>query len=375
MRDLPLHGIVVVELGDSASAPFAGQVLAALGATVWKIERPTGDSSRGWGPSQWRGAGASWHALNRGKRSLCLDIKNPKDLATLHELIKTQADVFLHNLRPGSSGQYSLDAQSLRAIKPELVYYELGAYGHAGPLNKEPGYDPLMQAFAGIMSLTGEPGQSPVRAGVSIVDFGSGMWAVIGILSALFARQRTGDGATVNGSLLETAITWMTVGIANYNADGEPGGRHGSGVAFIVPHRGYETADGSLIVSCANDSLFARLCTALERPEWAQDERFATNAARLRNRSLIDGLIGERLATQTRSYWKNLLKNAGLPSAPVQTTAELLAHEQTEALGILMKPQEDEIALVGLPLSFDGVRPPPLASAPTLGEHNHLLAQ
>ncbi|KWI47720.1 CoA transferase [Burkholderia pseudomultivorans] len=373
LRDLPLSGVVVVELSDSASAPFAGKILASLGAEVWKIERPTGDSARGWGPSEWKGSGAAYHALNRGKRSVCIDIKDREQLATLHRLIAEHADVFIHNLRPGSSAQYGLDADSLRVTKPELVYCEIGAFGHLGPLNTLPGYDPLMQAFSGIMSITGEEGQAPVRAGVSIVDFGSGLWAVIGILSALYRRQIKHCGATVNGSLLETAIGWMTVAIANYSADGDTGGRHGSGVAFIVPHRAYATADGYLIVSAANDALFAKLCAALERPEWARDERFATNAARLRNRAEIDRLIGGQLATESRATWQARLQAAGIPVAPIQTTAEVVAHAQTHALGIIEKPSDDEIGLVGLPLSFDGKRPPPLHAAHEIGADNASL--
>jgi crotonobetainyl-CoA:carnitine CoA-transferase CaiB-like acyl-CoA transferase len=183
--ELPLNGVLVVELSDNASLPFCGQILAALGADVWKVERPVGDASRKWGPSQWKGSGAAFHALNRGKRSICIDIKDPEQLATLHELIDRHADVFMHNLRPGSAGQYGLDPENLRARKPELIYSELGAFGHVGPMNKDPGYDPLMQAFSGIMSLTGEEGQPPVRSGVSIIDFGTGLWTAIGILAAL----------------------------------------------------------------------------------------------------------------------------------------------------------------------------------------------
>ncbi|NOV24407.1 CoA transferase [Cupriavidus necator] len=370
MRDLPLDGVVVVELSDSASAPFAGQILAALGADVWKIERPTGDSARGWGPSKWKGSGAAFHAINQGKRFISLDIKDPDDLATLHRLIAEHADVFFHNLRPGSAAQYGLDPDSLRVTKPELVCCEVGAFGNVGPLNQAPGYDPLMQAFAGIMSVTGEEGQPPVRAGVSIVDFGAGMWAVIGILAALCRRQRKHVGATVHSSLLETAIAWMTVGIANYNADGDTGGRHGSGVGFIVPHRAYDTADGHLVVSCANDRLFARLCAALDRPEWSTDPRFATNDARLRNRGQIDALIGGRLAEHPRAHWQEVLGAAGLPCAPVQTTSELVNHEQTRALGIIGKPTGDDLALVGLPLLFNGRRPGPLSAARDVGEDN-----
>ncbi|MFF1762920.1 CaiB/BaiF CoA transferase family protein [Streptomyces sp. NPDC058266] len=370
LRDLPLSGIVVVELSDSASAPFTGKVLAELGAEVWKVERPSGDSARGWGPSMWKGSGAAFHALNRGKRCISVDIKDRDQLATLHRLIAERADVFIHNLRPGSSAQYGLDADSLRVTKPELICCEIGAFGHEGPLNTLPGYDPLMQAFSGIMSVTGEEEGAPVRAGVSIVDFGSGMWAVIGILAALHRRNTKHCGATVNGSLLETAIAWMSVGIAGYNTDGAPGERHGSGVAFIVPHHAYPTADGDLVVSCANDALFARLCEVLERPEWATDDRFATNAGRLRNRSEIDRLIGERLAKESRAYWQQRLQASGIPVAPIQTTAEIIAHEQTRALGIIGKPSDDEIGVVGLPLSFDGKRPPPLPAARDIGADN-----
>jgi crotonobetainyl-CoA:carnitine CoA-transferase CaiB-like acyl-CoA transferase len=372
---LPLAGMTVVELGDSASAPFAGHILAGLGAEVWKVERPGGDSARGWGPSQWKGSGAAFHALNRGKRSICLDIKDPVQLATLHDLIERHADVFLHNLRPGSNGQYRLDPESLRARKPDLVVCEIGAYGHVGPLSNLPGYDPLMQAFSGIMMLTGEEGQSPVRAGVSIVDFGTGMWAVIGVVSALLRRERNQVGATVNSSLLETAIAWMSIGIANYAADGNPGGRHGSGVAFIVPHRAYAAADGHAIISAANDRLFARLCEALDHPEWATDPKFATNAARLENRKAIDELIGGRMKDHTRAHWQQHFDAFGLPCASVQTTAELYAHEQTRALGILGKTTDDEIDLAGMPLSFDRQRPPALAAAPEIGQDNQRLAQ
>ncbi|MET9262110.1 CoA transferase [Amycolatopsis sp. NPDC004079] len=372
-RELPLSGIVVVELSDSASAPFAGKILAELGAEVWKVERPTGDSARGWGPSAWKGDGAAFHALNRGRRYLRVDIKDREQLATLHRLIAERADVFLHNLRPGSAAKYGLDAESLRVTKPELVHCEIGAFGKAGPLRELPGYDPLMQAFSGIMDITGEHDGGPVRAGVSIVDFGTGMWAVIGILAALHRRHVKHTGAAVDASLLETAIAWNSVGIAGYGADGYPGSRHGSGVAFIVPHRAFAASDGALIISCANDALFARLSSALGHAEWGADPRFATNAARLENRADIDRLIGERIASGTRAQWQDRLQAAGIPCAPVQTTPELVSHEQTRELGIIGTADEGEIGVVGLPLSFDGRRPPPLPAVRPIGADNDLL--
>jgi formyl-CoA transferase len=373
--ELPLSGLVVVELSDNASLPFAGQILASLGADVWKVERPTGDASRTWGPSKWKGSGAAFHALNRGKKSICIDIKDPNQLSELHALIVGHADVFMHNLRPGSSEQYGLDPENLRACKPELICCEIGAFGHLGPMRKDPGYDPLMQAFSGIMSLTGEKDQPPVRSGVSVVDFGTGLWAVIGVLSAVYRRKSKNMGATVNSSLLETAVTWMSIGVANYMADGEPGNRHGSGIAFLVPHRAFAASDGHLVVSCGHDRLFACLCEALDHPEWATDPRYATNSARLVNRDEIDGLIGKRLASQSRAFWAQRLDTFGIPNAPVQTTAEMCMHPQIASLGILSKPSEDEIALAGLPLSFDRQRPPPLHSARDIGHDNDLLRE
>lgn len=372
-EQLPLAGIVIVELSDNASAPFAGKTLAELGAEVWKVERPSGDSARGWGPSSAHGSSGAFHAINRGKRCISVDIKSPAELARLRQLILERADVFLHNLRPATSGAYGLDPETLRAHKPELICAEIGAFGHVGPMKDLPGYDPLMQAFAGIMSITGENGRSPVRAGVSIVDFGSAMWSVIGIVSALLARRTTGRGSTINGSLLETAIAWMSIGIANYNIDGETGDRHGSGVAFIVPHRAYPTCDGDLIVSAANDALFARLAAALGHPEWALDERFTTNAGRLAHRDLIDANIGAVLRTGSREHWQSVLRDAGLPVAPIQTVAEIVAHAQTEALGIIQSPNSDDFATVGLPLSFDGFRPPPLHPVRCVGADNAAL--
>ncbi|MET9327645.1 CoA transferase [Tsukamurella sp. NPDC003166] len=372
--ELPLHGVVVVELGDSAAGPYAGEVLAALGADVWKVERPTGDSSRGWGPSQWRGDGAAFHALNRGKRMISVDIKNDRDLARLQRLIRDHADVFLHNLRPGNAENYGLDAAALRALKPELVHCELGAFGHVGPMRTEPGYDPLMQAFAGIMSLTGEASGPPVRAGVSIVDFGAGLWSALGIVSALVRRGRLGVGASVNSSLLETAIGWNTVAIAGFHADGDPGGRHGSGIAFIVPHRAFPTADGDLVMSAANDGMFAKLARALGHPEWISDPRFATNEGRLAHRDELEGFIEGVARTATREHWRTVLGAAGVPCAPVQSIAELVEHPQTKALALIDAPAGDDIPIVGLPLSFDGVRPPPLHSARPRGADDDALA-
>ena len=370
---LPLAGFTVVELTDNASAPYAGEVLAQLGAEVWKVERPGGDASRSWGSERWRGACASYHVLNRGKRALCLDVKNTGDLAQLHRLINERADVFIHNLRPGTAGKYQLDSETLRGRKPSLVYCEVGAFGHKGPLRKEPGYDPLMQAFSGIMSLTGDSDRPPSRAGVSIIDLGTGAWAALGIITALLRRNIQGTGATVNCSLLETALTWMALSLGTAAAGGQQSERFGSGISFIAPSRAYMAADGYLMLSCANDALFAKLCGALGHPEWSSDKRFVNNTARLQHREQLDTLLEACLIQHTRDHWQRKLQADGVPSAPVQTVEEVLNNEQVKALGILGKSSEEEFQAVGFPMSFDGLRPPPLEPAGTLGQNNGLL--
>lgn len=370
---LPLSGFVVVELTDNASAPFGGEILAQLGAEVWKVERPGGDASRRWGSDRCRGASSSYHVLNRGKQCLCLDIKNEAELARLHQLIDDKADVFIHNLRPGTSGKYRLDATTLRRRKPSLVYCEVGAFGHVGPMREEPGYDPLMQAFSGIMSLTGDADRPPSRSGVSIIDLGTGTWAALGIVVALLRRQTQGTGATVNCSLFETALAWMALSLGTHAAGGKKAGRLGSGIGFIAPSRAYMTADGYLMVSCANDHLFGKLCGALGRPDWATDARFATNSARLQHRAALDALLESRLAQHPRAVWQERLLALGVPSAPVQEVEEVFQCEQVRALAILQSPAEDEMPVIGLPLSFDGERPPPLSPAGDLGQANHRL--
>ncbi|MFO1188390.1 MAG: CoA transferase [Alphaproteobacteria bacterium] len=375
--DHPLSGIVVVELGDSAAAPFTGHILACLGAEVWKVERPgSGDPSRSWGgPSDsWQNAGqnagAIFHALNRGKKSVVIDLKNAAELERLSSFIDTRADVFFHNLRPGTAGRFGLDETALTGRKPSLVYCTVGAFGARGPMNRLPGFDPLMQAYSGIMSVTGEQGQAPVRAGVSLVDFGTGLWAAFGIMTALYTRQAMGAGTIVDSSLFETAIGWMSAGIATYQVSKQPQMPMGSGIAFIAPYRAYPTADGYLIVACANDRLFAKLCAALGAPQWSDDPRFRTNADRVAHRAALDALIVERLRPRSRGEWRTLLDEAGVPCSPIQTVDEVTHDPQTKALGLLSAPPDDPLPLVTLPLSFQGERPRPMSRAPRLGEHN-----
>ena len=240
----PLAGMVVIELGHSVAAPFAGQVLADLGAEVIKIEKPEGDDARKWGPPFVDGASASFQALNRNKLSVIGRLRDPLELGKIKRLILDRADVCLQNLRPGQVLQLGLDAASLLAAKPALVYCNMGAFGARGPLAARPGYDPLMQAASGIMSVVGTEGQPSVRVGPSMVDMGTGMWAVIGILSTLLKRKGDGIGGVVDVSLYETATSWMSLHAAQFLASGEVPVKTGSGQVGIVPYRAYRSADG-----------------------------------------------------------------------------------------------------------------------------------
>jgi crotonobetainyl-CoA:carnitine CoA-transferase CaiB-like acyl-CoA transferase len=364
----PLAGIVVVELGHSVAAPHAGQILADLGAEVVKIEKPEGDDARKWGPPFVDGAAATFQSLNRGKRSAVCELRDEAQRARLVEYIVERADVVLQNMRPGQVDALGLGAAALRARKSSLVYCNLGAFGSAGPLAGRPGYDPLMQAFGGIMSVVGEEGRAPVRVGPSIVDMGTAMWAVIGIVAALYRRRGSGEGGVVDVSLFETAAAWMTMYAAQYLASGELPRKNGSGQAGIVPYRAYRTADGDLVVAAGNDALFRRLCEVLGHAEWAADARFVTNPERVRNQQALYALIEAEMTKRTSAAWSAALDAAGVPCAPVQNVAQMLEHEQLRALGLLQQAPGSSIPLVGLPISFDGERAVPRSASPRLGE-------
>ncbi len=368
----PLSGIVVVEIGHSVAAPYAGMILGELGAEIIKVENPKGgDACRGWGPPFTEGTATAFHAFNRAKRGITIDLGDPAEVDRLRALIRDRADVLIHNLKHGTLGRYGLSADVLRAEKPGLVYCNLGAFGATGPLRDRPGYDPMMQAYGGLMSLLGEDGRPPVRVGVSIIDIATGMWSVIGILAALQERQRTGRGGVVDTSLYETTLAWMTLPISAYLANGEIPTRHGSGIEQIVPYQAFETADGFMMVAAGNDNLFRRLCAALGRPGLAEDPRFRTNSNRVVNRGSLIPILEDIFAAAPVDAWAAKLDAAGIPNSPIQSLDKVVGDAQTVALGIIQQgPGSPALSLVGLPLSFDGARPPFAKPAPRLGENN-----
>lgn len=369
----PLAGIVVIELGTSVAGPTAGMFLAELGATVVKVEGPRGDDARQWGPPFLGEAAATFQAINRNKQSLRVDFKSGEDLARLHDYIGAKADVVIQNLRPGVAEKFTLDAESLRKANPGLVYCNLSAFGTSGPLASMPGYDPLLQAFGGIMSVTGHEDAEPVRVGPSILDQGSGMWAAIGILAALLDRQRTGRGRRVDTSLFETALSWLCMHIAQYSASGRVPRRIGSENGGMVPYKAYEANDGWLVIAAANDGLFERFANTIGKPEWLTDERFSSNPSRVENRTILNPLIAEIIRTKPRQHWVEAFQRVQVPCAPIQTLEEVLSHEQTGAVGMYQRSPNGSMQLMGLPLRFDGVRPPFRSEPPTLGSADALL--
>lgn len=371
--NLPLSGITVVEIGHSVAAPFAGQILGDLGARIIKIENPEGgDDARAWGPPFWDGSSATFQSLNRNKLSVTVDLKDARDCERLRTLIAEEADVVIQNMRPGLVARYGVD-ERLRKRNKRLIYCNLGAFGNEGPLRDRPGYDPLMQAFGGIMSVTGEPDRPPVRVGPSIIDMGAALWSAIGILAALERRHKMGEGCTVDTSLYETSLSWMTIPVAIALASGRDPGRTGTEAAMIAPYKAYRASDRYLVVAAGNDALFRRLAAVLEHPEWANDPRFASNAERVKNRDALNAMIDVIVIAQPAAHWVEKLDAVGVPSALLQKVSEVLAHEQTRALDMVRPVPRSEMLLMSLPLRFDGERPPIRSAPPALGADNEAV--
>jgi crotonobetainyl-CoA:carnitine CoA-transferase CaiB-like acyl-CoA transferase len=358
---LPLDGVRVVDVTSSLAGPYCTEILAALGADVVKVEHPQrGDEARAWGPPFWEDGSVMFYAANLGKRSLALDVKRGRDV--LLRLVD-RADVFLQSLRPGTAKRLGFGADDLRARNPRLVYCDIGAFGRAGPLREHAGYDPLLQAFGGIMSVTGEPDRPGVRVGTSVVDQGTGLWAALGILAALHA----GGGHTVDVSLFETAVGLLPYQVTVYLGTGAVPGRHGTAFPLIAPYQVFRASDGDVMISAANDGLFGRLCRSLGLDELASDPRFATNPERLARREELAELIQARVGTTSRDKLLARLVDAGVPAAAVNDVGQVADHEQTAALGLI---QESPVPTVALPLSFDNVRALHRSPPPRLGEHS-----
>ncbi|VTU41976.1 CaiB/BaiF CoA transferase family protein [Variovorax sp. RA8] len=374
-KALPLEGICVVEIGHSLAAPYAGLIFAHLGARVVKIENASGgDYARGWGPPFIDGASALFHAINHGKESISADFNDSECIDRIREFIVANAHVVIQNLKPGNLERHRLGAQDLTQLSPSLIYCNMGAFGATGPLRDKPGYDPLVQAYSGMMSIVGHDADAPSRVPVSINDMGTGMWAVIGVLAALRGPGRAAPrGRIIDVSLYETALAWMTVPLSDCLAGGKQPARMGSGSPNIVPYQVFDCSDEAILVAAGNDTLYRRLCTTMDLPELAHDTRFATNGARVSNREELILLLGARFGEHPAGHWLSLLEAESIPCGPLQPVDRVVANEQTAALDILRKTPDGRTTTVALPISFDRRRPPLPGNTPELGQHNQLL--
>jgi crotonobetainyl-CoA:carnitine CoA-transferase CaiB-like acyl-CoA transferase len=370
---LPLDGILVVDLTQNVAGPFCTQILGDMGADVVKIERPGhGDEARAWAPPYWGEESATFMALNRDKRSLALDLKAEAGLEVVKRLVG-RADVLVQSLRAGAARALGLDFAGARTINPRLVYCAVTAFGARGPLRDQPGYDAMMQAYGGLMSINGHPGQEPARVGTSIVDMGTGMWAALGIVAALRQRDATGRAVEVTTALFDTALMWISYHAMGYLGSGVVPTPQGSGTAMIVPYQAFPTADGWLLIAAPSDVSFARLVQALGAPALAADERFHDNPARVGHRAaLVDALSALTRARKTADLLETLRRH-DVPCAPVLTVDAVLDEPQARESGMLLDAPHARLGRytsVALPIQWDGRRPGVRRPPPRLGEHS-----
>jgi CoA:oxalate CoA-transferase len=348
LRPGPLGGAIILDLSRILAGPYCTLLLHELGARIIKVEPPQGDDSRAYGPFE-DGESLYFAAVNRGKESIALDLKQPADRAIFARLL-ARADVLVENFRPGTMEKLGLGWETLHEAYPRLIYAAASGFGHTGPESKKPAYDMIVQGLGGIMSVTGHPGQKPARIGVSIGDLGAGIYTALGIASALYHRERTGEAVKVDVSMLDCQLSLMENPAMRYLASGTVPGPMGGRHATITPFAIFETADKPIVIAAGNDALFKKLCTALEKPEWAADARFATNDTR---RALAEELatdIEQVLAHHQAAHWLAVFEAAGIPAGPINTVAEALAHPQVTPRRMVV--EAGGIRMVGNPVKI-----------------------
>jgi len=382
----PLAGVRVLDLSRVLAGPWATQLLADLGAEVIKVEKPgAGDDTRHWGPP-WLEHGdqkvaAYFLAANRGKRSVAIDFATDEGAALVRRMA-IDADVVVENFKVGGLKKFGLDADSLRAANPRLIYASITGFGQDGPYAQRAGYDYIIQGMGGLMSLTGlpdgEPGGGPMRVGVAVADLFTGMYTANAICAALFRREKTGKGATIDMALLDTQLAMLANQASNSLVSGTDPVRQGAGHPNIVPYQVFDASDQPIIIAVGNDRQFARLAAIVGHPEWADDPAFSTNAARVAARDRLVPLITEIIATRPASDWLDQLENAGIPAGPINTISQALADPQALHRGanlMLGGGALGDVPMVGCPIRLDGERTDAPLPPPALGEHGDLLKE
>ena len=381
-RPQPLAGIRVLDLSRVLAGPWASQILGDLGADVVKVERPgNGDDTRAWGPPYLKDAdgqptreSAYFLCTNRNKRSITVDMASPEGQQQLQQLA-AKADIVLENFKTGGLQQYGLDYASLNAINPRLIYCSITGFGQSGPYASRPGYDFLIQAMGGLMSITGVPddeaGAGPQKVGVALTDILTGLYATIGILAALQERNRSGLGQHIDTALLDVQVATLANQASNYLVGGMVPRRMGNAHPSIVPYQTFPTADSDMILAVGNDGQFARFCTVAGRPEWAQDERFATNPQRVRHRAELIPLLRQTTVMRTTAEWVSALEQADVPCGPVNRLDQVFADPQVQARGIQVDLQHPlgTVATVASPVRLSATPVQYRMAPPLLGQH------
>ena len=367
-----LSDIAVLDMSRILAGPFGTQILADLGATVWKIESPWGDDTRGWGPPFVGSESAYYLSANRGKKSAIVNLRDPRGQDVIRKLA-AKADVLVENFRVGNLKRYGLDYESILAVNPRVVYASVTGFGQTGPRAAEPGYDAALQGMTGIMSVTGEADGRPTKVGVAWVDILTGLNSTIGILAALHERENSGRGQHVDVSLFDVGIASMANLAQSYLATGISPGRIGNAHPQVVPYQDFEAADGFFMLAANNDDQFRRLCDTVGLPGLPDDDRFRDNAARVQNRELLASLLGEKIRGNTREHWLSTLQAAGITVTSINTIADALADPQAAERGAVWEvehPALGTVNLLGSPLrNLSRTPAEPQSHPPLLGEH------
>lgn len=375
---LTLDGLTVIDLTQNVAGPYCAELLGDFGADVIKIERPgAGDDVRHFAP-QWNGESAAFLSYSRNKRSICIDLDHPRGREIVHRLIGA-ADIFVHSMKPGSAESRGFGYEPLARENPRLIYGSISGFGETGPMRSLPGYDPLGQAYSGIISMNGHPGAPPARVVVPIIDMGSGLWLFTGILAALLDRAKTGKGAKVATSLLETGVTWTTLMMTALQANGEVPGPAGSTSPAAAPYEAFQTSDSWLLIAAGNNRLFAKLCEVLDCADLPRDPRFLTNNDRVPRRAELHEILERYTRRFTATALMNLLRDAGVPASPINTLDKVLADEQVNALAMLPPVATGfripQMKFVDIPVSIEGARASIRRMPPRLGEHTDEILQ
>jgi len=367
----PLNGVRVLDLSRVLAGPYCTMVLGDLGAEVIKVEPPEGDETRGWGPPFAGRESAYYLCVNRNKRDMVINLKTDEGKTILRELA-IQSDVLVENFRPGTLNKFGLDFETLHALNPKLIYCSITGFGQTGSMKEKPGYDFMIQASGGLMSITGEPDGEPMKTGVAVVDLFAGQNAIIAILAALQARTLTGEGQHLDIALFDSQLGWLANVASNYLISGKLPKRHGNAHANIVPYQSFQASDGWFAIAVGNDRQFVRLCELLGKPELAANEKFATNSARVQNREEIIALLASIFKMASVAEWLEKLDKAEIPCGPINNFEQVFSMPQVKEREMLVQMEHPTIGalpLVGSPLKMSATPVEYRIPPPLMGEH------